>query len=155
MRQWSQKAVEGVHEMRLRSALACALLVFVSTMGSVSAAVPASHQSSAKPSIKIMSATVSGSCIVVNVGVHNFKLVKPVFHKPPLLKGNRGHLLYLLNSPKSFNAYRDSTTRLTNKWCGSKDGVKRGHNKVYVFLVNSRSAVFPGTKPATRTLMVK
>lgn len=143
--------------MFVRSALASATLALaVGASGAFAAAPAAKHHAAAmKPSIAIKSVTAKGSCVTVSVSVAHFALRSPVYKPPlPMLKGNQGHIHYVLNGVKNFVATRDAGTKLSHTWCGKAQGVKKGMDSVMVYLATSMHTQFPGTKAVTRTVMV-
>jgi hypothetical protein len=114
-----------------------------------------------KPSIRIVSpadhAVISGSMVTVRVAVSHFKLVPPVLVGPnhwksiPLLKGNQGHIHYLLDGAANLVLTRDVVVRLTHTWTN----VAPGHHTITAYLANSQHAAFPGAKPAVIHILVK
>lgn len=139
--------------MRITSAIGAILLTLLSTGGTVAAVSPVAYGSVARPSIRITSISASSRCVTVRVAVSNFRLVKPDFRHTRMLKGNQGHIHYLLNGGGNFRASRDATSQLSHTWCGSKQGVKHGRNVVTVFLATAQFRVFPGTRLTTRPVM--
>lgn len=138
--------------MRLGSALTAGVLALAFTTSGALASAPARHhQAAMRPSIAIKSVSVSGKCVTVKVAVSHFKLVPPVYKAPfPKLKGNQGHIHYILNG--QFIPTRDAASKLSKTWCGSP--VKSGANTIKVYLATAAHTQFPGTKPAYRTVMV-
>lgn len=126
-------------------------------LGAVAAAGPPSG----KPSIRIVSpannTVIRGSTISVRVAVSHFKLVPPVLVGPnhwqqiPLLKGNQGHIHYLLDGTANLVLTRDVVVRLTHTWTN----VSPGPHTITAYLANSQHAAFPGADPAIIHVMVK
>ncbi len=143
--------------MRLRPALVSASAALVLTSGAAFAAPSAkNHRAMMTPSITLKSVIAKGTCVTAKVAVSHFKLVKPVYKAPmPMLKGDQGHIHYVLNGMGNFVATRDATTSLSHTWCGHKMGVKMGKNSVKVYLATSEHAQFPHTMARTRTVTVK
>lgn len=114
-----------------------------------------------KPSITITSprdgATIQGSAVTVHVVVRNFKLVKPVlvppsdWHKIPLLKGDQGHIHYLLDGLGNLVLTRDVVTGTTHTWTN----VTPGQHTVTAYLATSQHGPFPGAKASTIHITVK
>lgn len=114
-----------------------------------------------KPSIRIVSpknnATIVGSTVTVHVDVKNFKLVPPVlvgpnhWHQIPLLKGNQGHIHYLLDGMANLVLTRDVVTKLTHTWTN----VTPGRHSITAYLANSQHAAFPGAAPSVINITVK
>jgi hypothetical protein len=141
--------------MRLRTALASAILAFAFAGASVLTFTAVTTQAAAaKPSVRITSVSSSGTCVTIKVAVSHFKLVQPVYKPPiPLLKGNQGHIHYTLNG--KILPTRDATTKLSHTFCGNSQFVKKGMNVVSVYLATSTHTLFPGTTPSTKKVMVK
>ncbi|MGH2442106.1 MAG: hypothetical protein ACRDFX_02935 [Chloroflexota bacterium] len=104
-----------------------------------------------KPSIDILAphsgAVVHGSTIVVRVAVHNFRLAKPVFSNPPILKGYAGHIHYALDGVIARSGMTASTTHTLN-------GVKPGTHSIKAYLATAQHVPFPGVKAATVSVRV-
>lgn len=102
----------------------------------------------AVPSIKItrVQATHTGktATLLVRVRISHFKLVPPVYVNPPLLRGNQGHVHYVLDNLKSFVATRDAVNALSHPW----SNVTPGRHTIIAYLATSQHQLFPGTKPA-------
>jgi hypothetical protein len=128
--------------------------MFAWTGSSVSARSPESRVHSSKPSIRIVSASVSGRCISVKVSVSNFKLVNARVTYPRVLKGNQGFINYHLSGAKRSTMVRDESNKLSHTWCQT-DGVRHGTNIVQIYLVTTRDTLFPGTVPLIRIARVK
>lgn len=106
------------------------------------------------PSIRITSpangAVIHGSSVTVQVAVSNFKLVPPVLLPPskwstiPLLKGNQGHIHYVLDTPRNLVLTRDVVVRTHHTWTH----VAAGTHSITAYLATSQHALFPGTQPA-------
>lgn len=129
-------------------AIACLALV-------VASRATAAPLTAARPTIAITSpgngATVYGSAVTIHVAIANFKLVPPVLLSPaqwktiPLLKGNQGHIHYILDSLANLVLTRDVTMRLDHTWTH----VSPGWHTVTAYLATSQHAPFPGARPAT------
>ena len=145
--------------MNMRGAILCLLCLCL-----IPAASPRARAAGiphGKPSITIVSpsngATVHGSSITVHVAVSHFKLVPPVLLSPdkwktiPLLKGNQGHIHYVLDSLAALVLTRDVTTHLTHTWTN----VKPGPHTVIAYLATSQHAPFPGVPAAKIHVMVQ
>lgn len=121
------------------------------SVGTASAASP----SVGKPSITIVSpkngVVVHNGNITVSVAVSNFKLVKPVLKNPPVLKGNAGHIHYVLDNMTTFSADRDVSSSLDHNWTG----VKPGRHTLIAYLATSQHLPFPTANPAKVTVYVQ
>jgi hypothetical protein len=108
-----------------------------------------------KPTITISSpangATVHGSTVTIHVAISHFKLVPPVLLSPaqwktiPLLKGNQGHIHYVLDSVANLVLTRDVTMRLDHTWTH----VSPGWHTAIAYLATSQHAPFPGAREAS------
>lgn len=137
------------------------LLLVAGCLWLPSAPVLAAGANAGKPSIRIISpkdgAVIHGSTVTVRVAVSNFKLVPPVLVGPnhwsqiPLLKGNQGHIHYLLDSASSLVLTRDVVVRTTHTWTD----VAPGRHTITAYLANSQHAAFPGAAPAVIHITVK
>src|SRR5947209_4837208 len=124
----------------------------------LTAAAPAGN---AKPSITITSprdgATIVGSNVTIHVSVANFKLVPPVILSPanwksiPLLRGNQGHIHYVLDSINNFNTIRDAVIAQYHPFYG----VSPGWHTVMAYLATSQHQHFPGTNIARARVFVR
>jgi len=118
----------------------------------LTAAAPAGN---AKPSITITSprdgATIVGSNVTIHVSVANFKLVPPVILSPanwksiPLLRGNQGHIHYVLDNVAFMVLRRDITVQTSHTWTN----VAPGRHTLIAYLATSQHAPFPGAQQAT------
>ncbi len=126
---------------RLLALSAGAVISSILTMGSIA-------QAAGKPSVTITSprngAVIHGSTLSVTVAVQNFKLVAPLLKNPPVLKGDEGHLHYVLDSLANFVVTRDATASLNHTWTH----IAPGPHTVTVYLASAQHAVFPGARPA-------
>lgn len=121
----------------------------------------ASSKSSTKPRITITrpqnGATIYGSTVTVHVAVSDFKLVPPVlrppsdWHKIPLLKGNRGHIHYLLDGLGNLVLTRDVVVGTSHTWTN----VMPGKHTITAYLSTSQHGPFPGAAPATIKVIVR
>jgi hypothetical protein len=106
---------------------------------------PAGHaaHAGAKPSIAIMGiqsqTTRSVTDVVAHVAVSHFKLVPPVYVNPPLLHGYQGHIHYVLDGLKNFQATRDAVTALSHPW----RNVTPGYHTIIAYLATSQHQRFP------------
>lgn len=138
-----------------------ALLIVAGCLMAGTSSVTAASPPHGKPSIRIISpqnnATLYGSTVTVRVAVKHFKLVPPVlvgpnhWHQIPLLKGNQGHIHYLLDGMANLVLTRDVVVRLTHTWTN----VAPGRHSITAYLANSQHAAFPGAAPAVINVMVK
>jgi hypothetical protein len=100
-------------------------------------------RSVAKPSIAIMGVqsrtTRSVTDVVAHVAVSHFKLVPPVYVNPPLLPGYQGHIHYVLDGLKNFQATRDAVTALSHPW----KNVTPGYHTIIAYLATSQHQRFP------------
>lgn len=116
---------------------------------------------SGKPGIRITNLhegqTIPSSTVTVDVAVSHFKLVPPILLSPsrwktiPLLKGNQGHIHYVLDSIVNMVLTRDVTVRTSHTWTN----VKPGEHTVMVYLATSQHALFPGTKTVSVHVIVE
>lgn len=114
-----------------------------------------------KPSIRILSpannVVIHGSTVTVRVAVSNFKLVPPVLVGPshwksiPLLKGNQGHIHYLLDGVANLVLTRDVVVKLDHTWTD----VSPGRHTITAYLATSQHAAFPGAAPAVIHVTVR
>jgi hypothetical protein len=88
--------------------------------------------------------------VTIHVAVSNFKLVPPVYLNPPLLRGNQGHIHYVLDSLANFVATRDARAALSHSWTH----VSPGPHTLIAYLATSQHALFPGTKRASVHVLV-
>lgn len=136
----------------MRLSLTC-LAAFTLMLLAAPAAL-ASSPGSGSPSINIISpsngSTVRGSTLTIHVAVSNFKLVKPVYLHPPMLKGNQGHIHYVLDALSNFIATRDATIAMSHTWTN----VQPGHHTLIAYLATSQHAMFPGAKEAQVSINV-
>lgn len=136
--------------MATRLALVLLLLVAFGSVTPVLAAAP----DAGKPSITITSpengSAIHGGTVTVHVSVSNFKLVPPIYLNPPLLKGNQGHIHYVLDSLAHFVARRDAKVALSHTWTH----VSPGPHTLIAYLATSQHAQFPGTQRATVHVLV-
>jgi hypothetical protein len=142
--------------MRLFTFLCLIGCLWLPSSPAVASAPPAG-----KPSIRIVSpannATITGSTVTVRVAVTHFKLVPPVLVGPnhwksiPLLKGNQGHIHYLLDGAANLVLTRDVVVRTTHTWTN----VSPGRHTITAYLANSQHAAFPGAAPAVIHITVK
>lgn len=126
-----------------------------------STAMAAGSPPTGKPAIRIMSpgnnAVITGSTVTVRVAVSNFKLVPPVLVGPnhwqqiPLLKGNQGHIHYVLDGAANLVLTRDVVVKRTHTW----SNVTPGRHTITAYLANSQHAAFPGAEPADIHITVK
>jgi hypothetical protein len=144
---------EGEQTMRFRAfVLASVLLCLALITGSNAVASPGRK---GKPTITITSPTngavIHGSTVTVHVAVSHFRLVKPILLPPPkwktipLLKGNQGHIHYVLDSVANMVLGRDVVMITTHTWTN----VAPGPHTITAYLATSQHAPFPGAKPAT------
>lgn len=140
--------------MKVRTILAsCMFALAVPMAGVIGAPTGAlASQKAATPSIRITSTSVKAQCITVKVKVSNFMLVKPQYKNIKPLKGNEGHIHYVLNG--QILPTRDATTALSHTFCGKAQFVKKGKNAVEVYLAHYDHTMFPGTKADKRTVDV-
>ncbi|GAC1334282.1 MAG: hypothetical protein NVSMB22_26660 [Chloroflexota bacterium] len=94
------------------------------------------------------STTSGGTTVWAQVTVSNFTLVKPVLMNPRMLRGNRGHIHYVLDSMKNFRAGRDATTALSHPW----SNVAPGEHTLIAYLATSQHQRFPNA-PIARTVV--
>lgn len=114
-----------------------------------------------KPSIRIVApgnnAVITGSTVTVRVAVSHFRLVPPVLVGPnhwqqiPLLKGNQGHIHYLLDGAANLVLTRDVVIKRTHTWTN----VSPGRHTITAYLATSQHAAFPGAAPAVIHISVK
>ena len=80
----------------------------------------ATWAASSRPTITIMSPANSavhyGTSITMRVAVKNFMLLPPRLRNPPPLKGDRGHIHYVLDDMSSFVPSRAMTVQLSQTW---------------------------------------
>lgn len=137
------------------------LLCVLGCLGLPSSMAMAAGPPAGKPSIRIVSpannAVISGSTVSVRAAVSNFKLVPPVLVGPnhwqqiPLLKGNQGHIHYLLDGAANLVLTRDVVVKLTHTWTN----VTPGRHTITAYLATSQHAAFPGAAPAVIHITVK
>lgn len=136
---------------RQRAVVILAAMSLALAVASSAAAAPLTVP---KPTIAITSpangATVDGPTVTIHVAIAHFKLVPPVLLSPaqwktiPLLKGNQGHIHYVLDSIANLVLTRDVTVRLDHTWTH----VSPGWHTVSAYLATSQHAPFPGARPA-------
>jgi hypothetical protein len=68
-----------------------------------------------------------------------------------LLKGNQGHIHYLLDGMANLVLTRDVVVKLTHTWTN----VAPGRHSITAYLANSQHAQFPGTAPSIINITVK
>jgi hypothetical protein len=137
--------------LRALSLLAVCFLLFVHAP-LARAGAPMSSPPSGKPSIRIISpvngAIIHGSTVTIRVAVSHFKLVKPILLEPskwktiPLLKGNQGHIHYVLDSAVNMVLTRDVVVLPYHTWTD----VSPGPHTLITYLADSQHALFPGTQ---------
>jgi len=98
----------------------------------------------AAPAITITSpangSTVRGTALTVSVTVANFRLVRPVFSHPPVLKGFAGSLQYILDGTANYVPRRDLSAATTHTWTN----VAPGAHTVLVRFATSQHLAWPG-----------
>jgi hypothetical protein len=137
--------------MRIRFALLCVTLwclAGIATPYALASPPPVAH-----PSITIISpqngSVLRGSTITVHVAVSHFKLVKPKLLEPPfwktipLLKGNQGHIHYLLDG--KLLLLSGVVTATSHTWTN----IPPGPHTITAYLATSQHAAFPGVPWAT------
>jgi hypothetical protein len=139
--------------LSMASRLALSPLLLIVAFVSVTPALAAAPRTD-KPSITITSprdgATVHGGTVTMDVAVSNFKLVPPIYLNPPMLKGNQGHIHYVLDSLAQFVAKRDAKAALSHSWTN----VSPGPHTLIAYLATSQHALFPGTQRAQVHVLV-
>lgn len=105
--------------------------------------ITSGHTAAAGPSITIVrpasGATIQGSTLTVAVTVSNFRLVRPVFSHPPVLKGFAGSLQYILDGTANYSPRRDLSAATTHTWTN----VSPGPHTVIVRLATSQHLPWP------------
>ncbi|MBV9278811.1 MAG: hypothetical protein JOZ41_01900 [Chloroflexi bacterium] len=119
--------------------------MFGSTSGAMAAKAPRG-----KPTISITSprdgTVIHGSTVTMHVAVSNFKLVTPLLLPPakwttiPLLKGNQGHIHYLLDG--SLVLASGVSVQTVHTWTH----LSPGQHTLTAYLATSQHAPFPGAK---------
>lgn len=134
--------------------LLCGVVPMI-TLGSLSSHVLAAGTHTGKPVIIITSpsngAMIRGSSLTVKVAVHNFRIVAPTLVNPPILKGDAGHIHYVLDGLAHFVPTRDVSAQLWHTW----DGVTPGRHVITAYLSTSQHVQFPGTKQVSVAVLVE
>lgn len=142
--------------MKIRLALLGVMFWCLSGLAVSRALASSPHNS--HPSITIISpqngSVIRGSSIAVHVAVSHFKLVKPKLLQPPywktipLLKGNQGHIHYLLDG--KLLLLTGVVTKTSHTWTN----VAPGPHTITAYLATSQHAAFPGVPWATSHVTV-
>jgi hypothetical protein len=134
--------------------LLCGVVPLI-TLGSLSSHVLAAGTHTGKPAIVITSppngAMIRGSSLTVKVAVQNFRIVAPTLVNPPILKGDAGHIHYVLDGLAHFVPNRDVSALLWHTW----DGVTPGRHVITAYLSTSQHVQFPGTKQVSVAVLVE
>jgi len=134
--------------------LLCGVVPLI-TLGSASSQVLAAGTHTGGPAIMITSpsngAMIRGSSLTVKVAVRNFRIVSPTLVNPPILKGDAGHIHYVLDGPANFVPSRDVSGLAWHTW----NGVTPGRHVITAYLSTSQHVQFPGTKQASVAVLVE
>lgn len=130
--------------MRAAAILAGGSLFGVALMSGTVTAVAATP----RPSIGIISpapgTVVHGSTLILQVRVSNFRLVRPVRVNPPILKGNAGHIHYVIDGRPTF-APSAATSYVWRS-------VTPGRHTLTAYLATNQYAAFPGVRSVSVTV---